>query len=278
LFLALLRESYADVFTKIQDELLEDDASLSSEFALLSTELWGVPGAVLRSFVSGKFEPDMASFSALVEHTRARRPPKSATVPLIIFHPELQDRRVLRMPEDQMEVAAQQLAARRAPDFQVCGRPMWVFESLPIVLPMPKIYQRFYTQFVSCRCKKCEKVPKIPFICMVCGSFLCCHHECCLTRCERTDKDIGEVTAHARKCGFGTSWFLQLSNSLMHYMVGGKIAIWGSCFVDSFGEEDYMLSKPLFLSHDRIKQMVSGLRLGTTEDDLRLQWKTVVRV
>ena len=75
--------------------------------------------------------------------------------------------------------------------------------------------------------------------------------------------------------------FLQLSNSVV-YLVGdgGKtIAPWGSLYLDSHGEEDYGLSKPLQLDiSTRLERLRSELRENSfiwKQSAKKFQWKPV---
>eukprot|EP00929_Paragymnodinium_shiwhaense_P092362 TRINITY_DN5222_c0_g4_i1.p1 TRINITY_DN5222_c0_g4~~TRINITY_DN5222_c0_g4_i1.p1 ORF type:complete len:2068 (+),score=428.69 TRINITY_DN5222_c0_g4_i1:77-6280(+) len=151
-----------------------------------------------------------------------------------------------------------------------------------------RVYQKFYTQFVHARCTTCKTPPQIPALCLLCGTFLCCHSECCRSAVDRTATGsgsptdgttmIGEVTRHAQACGFGASVFLQLSNSLVHVVADGFIASWGSLYLDGHGEEEYNLSRPLYISEARLQQLTQSIREVTFDFESRLKWKKVVFV
>ena len=146
----------------------------------------------------------------------------------------------------------------------------------PRILPLPRVYQRFYTQIVRAKCVCCGTTPAIPAICLICGQYLCCNADCCATR--EGPNPVGEVTAHARVCGAGLCIFLQLSNSMVHILLGDKIALWGSLFLDSYGEEDQHLSKPLTLSDARLKRLNTALMTQSFLSDPDLQWRKVIFV
>lgn len=153
--------------------------------------------------------------------------------------------------------------------------------ALPVVTG--RVYQKFYTQFVHARCTLCKSSPSIPTLCLLCGTFLCCNSECC-RRPQATSGEedsmtsSGEVTTHARACGFGTCVFLQLSNSLVHVVADGFIACWGSLYLDSHGEEEYNLARPLHISEARLQQLTESLREVSFDFDSRLKWKKVIFV
>lgn len=89
---------------------------------------------------------------------------------------------------------------------------------------------------------------------------------------------LGEVTQHAQICNFGTCAFLQLSNSLVHIVADGFIACWGSLYLDLHGEEEYNLSRPLYISEARVHQLTQSLREVSFDFESRLKWKRVIFV
>ncbi|CAE7543616.1 Ubr3 [Symbiodinium natans] len=89
---------------------------------------------------------------------------------------------------------------------------------------------------------------------------------------------LGEVTQHAQVCGFGTCIFLQLSNSLVHIVTDGLITCWGSLYLDGHGEEEYNLSRPLYISEVRLQQLTQLVREASFDFESRLKWKKVIFV
>ncbi|KAF4735113.1 hypothetical protein FOZ62_029325, partial [Perkinsus olseni] len=114
-----------------------------------------------------------------------------------------------------------------------------------------------------------------------CGAYLCCNSDCCRLTMRGADpsgstdsppdlvvpdgisQKMGEVSAHALRCGLGTCVFLQLGNSVVHIISSGakRIALWGSLHLDAFGEEDYTQSKPIRLDlATRLPRLAEAIR------------------
>ena len=148
------------------------------------------------------------------------------------------------------------------------------------VLGMAQGYQRLYSQFVNCRCVNCGKTPKSPFICFTCGALLCCNDNCCKsTNIHGVER--GEVSDHVAKCTFASgSLVLQLESSVLHLVMGGYVAHWGSIYVDLHGEEQHSLSKPAWLSPARLKMACVAIREHTHfwGHSARINWKKIVRI
>ncbi|KAF4699140.1 hypothetical protein FOZ63_009098, partial [Perkinsus olseni] len=123
-----------------------------------------------------------------------------------------------------------------------------------VLMDWPKVYQRMY---------------------------LCCNSDCCRLTMRGADpsgstdsppdlvvpdgisQKMGEVSAHALRCGLGTCVFLQLGNSVVHIISSGakRIALWGSLHLDAFGEEDYTQSKPIRLDlATRLPRLAEAIR------------------
>jgi hypothetical protein len=167
-----------------------------------------------------------------------------------------------------------------------------IVEYLPTVIPiLPSIYQKLYTWFLHAKCVACNSVPRLPVVCLLCGQLLCSNSQCCATVIESPpssfssfdSNQIGEVTHHfSILCApNGIGVFLQLSNSVV-YLVGDKgtsVAHWGSLYLDSHGEEDYGLSKPLQLDvSGRLERLRSELRENSfiwKHGAKNFQWKPV---
>jgi len=166
-----------------------------------------------------------------------------------------------------------------------------ILEYLPTVFPpiaASRVYQKFYTTFVKVCCEQCNKVPSIATICLNCGELLCCNSQCCRkdlseeeyqwyenTHGTNSARTVGEVTYHSKRCGYGTCVFLQLSNSLVHVVMDGYIACWGSLYLDHYGEEDYQLARPLALSEARLTQLTQQIREVSFDFENRLKWRRV---
>ena len=79
-------------------------------------------------------------------------------------------------------------------------------------------------------------VPKDPTICLMCGEMVCLKESCCRVRVD--DTDICETVKHSWDCGGGTGIFLAVNSSTIVVIRGRRACIWGSVFLDNFGEED----------------------------------------
>ncbi len=137
-----------------------------------------------------------------------------------------------------------------------------LFQYLPTIIPViPSVYQKLYTAYLKATCTTCKTVPRQAVVCLVCGKVLCLQTDCCLT------EDVGEITYHfSAHCAVnGIGIFLQLSNAEVHLISteGAQrimVAQWGSLFLDSHGEEDMNLSKPLQFSQHRFEKLVNEIR------------------
>ena len=134
-------------------------------------------------------------------------------------------------------------------------------EYFPSIIPViPSIYQKFYTAYLKAVCVTCNTAPRQSVVCLVCGRLLCLQSDCCV------ESDVGEVTRHyTTSCSLnGIGIFIQLSNAEVHLIStdGGRVMVaqWGSLYLDSHGEEDSNLSKPLQLSQSRIERLNIEIR------------------
>ncbi|KAF4672607.1 hypothetical protein FOL46_008720 [Perkinsus olseni] len=140
-----------------------------------------------------------------------------------------------------------------------------------VLVDWPKVYQRMY---------------------------LCCNSDCCRLTMRGADpsgptdsppdlvvpdgisQKMGEVSAHALRCGLGTCVFLQLGNSVVHIISSGakRIALWGSLHLDAFGEEDYTQSKPIRLDlATRLPRLAEAIRdHNFLWEHGKLEWKQIV--
>ena len=57
------------------------------------------------------------------------------------------------------------------------------------------------------------------------------------------------VFQHAMECGYGTAIFLILMSSSVFVIRGEKASVWGSVYLDEFGEEDIDLRSDFYLNH-----------------------------
>ena len=49
---------------------------------------------------------------------------------------------------------------------------------------------------------------------------------------------VGETVHHALECGGGTGIFLAVNSSTIIVIRGKRACVWGSIYLDKFGEED----------------------------------------
>jgi len=118
----------------------------------------------------------------------------------------------------------------------------------PCLVRLPERYDQIFRFYRSAHCQQCDAVPKEPAVCLVCGR-ICCFKSssCCIQDGRR------ECTSHALDCGAGTGIYLAMNSSVVVLIRGARVALWGSVYLDSHGEEDRDLKRgrPLFLSRDR---------------------------
>ncbi|XP_014668965.1 PREDICTED: E3 ubiquitin-protein ligase UBR3-like isoform X2 [Priapulus caudatus] len=120
---------------------------------------------------------------------------------------------------------------------------------LPALLRLPNEYDKIFTYYRTKQCYKCSSVPKEPAVCLICGMFVCMRDKCC------KQQSAMECVQHSVDCGAGTGVFLAINSSLVIVISGARAGIWGSVYLDSFGEEDRDLrrGKPLYLSDVRYR-------------------------
>jgi hypothetical protein len=166
-----------------------------------------------------------------------------------------------------------------------------VVEYFPTVIPiLPSVYQKLFTGYLHAKCVECNTSPRLPVVCLLCGKLLCCNSSCCATSTQESSSgessliSTGEVSSHYKSScapNGGIGVFLQLSNSVV-YLVGENgqtIAPWGSLYLDSHGEEDFGLSKPLQLDiRNRLERLRAELRENSfiwKQGAKNFQWKPV---
>ncbi|XP_013419454.1 E3 ubiquitin-protein ligase UBR3-like [Lingula anatina] len=119
----------------------------------------------------------------------------------------------------------------------------------PRLLSLPREYDKIFQYYRKKPCHTCTRVPKEPAVCLICGQFLCFKESCC-----RQDQ-IHECVQHSIHCGAGTGLFLSVNSSVIVVVRGPRATLWGSVYLDEYGEEDRELKrgKPLYLSNERYK-------------------------
>ncbi|XP_048579140.1 E3 ubiquitin-protein ligase ubr3 isoform X3 [Nematostella vectensis] len=124
----------------------------------------------------------------------------------------------------------------------------------PRLLQLPERYDSLIQHYRKQTCPKCYQKPDDPAICLVCGRFTCLQGTCCMSG-EETRKF--ECVQHSCECGAGTGLFLIVLSSVIIIIRAYRVCIWGSVYLDSFGEEDRDLrrGKPLFLSKERFDRL-----------------------
>jgi len=124
--------------------------------------------------------------------------------------------------------------------------------SYPRLVPLPKSYDRLFQFYRKQTCRTCQKIPDHPAVCLVCGALVCFQSNCCAS-----SNGEYECVKHSIDCGCGTGVFLIISSSAILIIRSERVSIWGSVYLDSFGEEDKDLKrgKPLFLSQERYKRL-----------------------
>ncbi|XP_013792772.1 E3 ubiquitin-protein ligase UBR3-like, partial [Limulus polyphemus] len=137
----------------------------------------------------------------------------------------------------------------------------------PAVLQLPHEYSRIFQFYHQRACSVCHSVPKDPSLCLVCGSLVCLRGNCC------QKQSLCEASSHSISCGAGTAMYLAVSSSLIIVIRGKRACLWGSVYLDSYGEEDRDLKrgKPLFLSQERYN-LLQKQWLGHRFDHTNKRW------
>ena len=76
---------------------------------------------------------------------------------------------------------------------------------------------------------ECGQVPKDPTICLLCGMMVCG---------MKSKENMQEAVQHSIDCGAGTAPFLLVNSATIVVIRGERACIWGSIYLDTFGEED----------------------------------------
>jgi len=124
-----------------------------------------------------------------------------------------------------------------------------VLWSQPRLMELPEAYDIIFQHYHRKQCPNCNTVPKEPTICLVCGTMVCLRDVCC----KHPTTGVCEAIQHSIDCGAGTVMYLSVNSSTIVVVRGRRACLWGSVYLDAFGEEDRELKrgKPLFLSKER---------------------------
>ncbi|CAL8073578.1 unnamed protein product [Orchesella dallaii] len=119
----------------------------------------------------------------------------------------------------------------------------------PRLMDLPEAYDSIFQYYHRKQCPNCNTVPKEPTICLVCGTMVCLRDVCC----KHPTTGVCEAIQHSIDCGAGTVMYLSVNSSTIVVVRGRRACLWGSVYLDAFGEEDRELKrgKPLFLSKER---------------------------
>ncbi|GIY86269.1 e3 ubiquitin-protein ligase UBR3, partial [Caerostris extrusa] len=117
----------------------------------------------------------------------------------------------------------------------------------PSLLLLPHNYDDIFKYYHKKTCTMCHSEPKDPSLCLICGTMVCLRENCCRRVAHY------EAVSHSVLCGAGTAIYLAVNSSTIIVIRGKRACLWGSVYLDSFGEEDRDLKrgKPLFLSEER---------------------------
>jgi len=137
----------------------------------------------------------------------------------------------------------------------------------PRLLSLPHLYDRIFQYYHRRQCSQCHSVPRETSICLVCGALVCLKENCCKSL------NVCEAVQHSIDCGAGTAMYLVVTSSYVITIRGKRACLWGSVYLDSFGEEDRELKrgKPLYLSPGRY-QLLQQQWLGHHFDHTPKKW------
>ncbi|KAL1137748.1 hypothetical protein AAG570_009444 [Ranatra chinensis] len=137
----------------------------------------------------------------------------------------------------------------------------------PALLSLPLLYDRIFQYYHRRQCSQCHSVPRETSICLLCGALVCLKENCC------KQHDICEAVQHSIDCGAGTAMYLVVTSSYVIVIRGKRACLWGSVYLDSFGEEDKELKrgKPLYLSPGRY-QLLQQQWLAHRFDHTNKKW------
>lgn len=143
-------------------------------------------------------------------------------------------------------------------------QPRWY---QPRLLHLPHQYKHIFLFYHRRECERCGTVPKEPTVCLVCGTLVCLRGQCC------KQQHANETVVHSVQCGAGTSVFLAIDSCMVIVIRGRRACLWGSVYLDSFGEEDRELKRgrPLFLCQERY-DLLQNLWVAHAFDNTRRRW------
>merc|ERR1711976_427798 len=126
----------------------------------------------------------------------------------------------------------------------------------PQLLRLHQQFDQIFQFYHKKVCDQCGKVPKDPAVCLMCGTMVCMRENCCRKNIigNQVNKDAAcETVRHSIECGGGTGIFLSVNSSTIIVVRGKRACVWGSVFLDFFGEEDKELKRgqPLYLNEKR---------------------------
>jgi len=140
----------------------------------------------------------------------------------------------------------------------------------PQLLRLPRNYDAIFQFYHKRVCTVCQKVPKDPTLCLLCGVMVCLRENCCRLPAGEM---MNEAVRHSVECGAGTAPFLAVNSATIVVIRGKRACIWGSIYLDAFGEEDRELKrgKPLFLNMERY-QLLETQWLSHRFDHTNRKW------
>lgn len=109
-----------------------------------------------------------------------------------------------------------------------------VLWSQPRLMDLPEAYDIIFQYYHRKQCPNCNTVPKEPTICLVCGTMVCLRDLCC----KHPTSGVCEAIQHSIDCGAGTVMYLSVNSSTIVVVRGRRACLWGSVYLDAFGEED----------------------------------------
>ena len=139
-------------------------------------------------------------------------------------------------------------------------------------MTLPRSYEVLFQEHLKSKCDQCGGVPASPALCLLCGTLCCATAQCCARHGRR------ECSRHTLACGGGVGAFLLLRDTrTLLLRAADRRAVWGSLYLDSFGEEDTnrRRGKPLFLSEQRVARLTKLLATHTLEQDASVAARTM---
>jgi len=141
----------------------------------------------------------------------------------------------------------------------------------PQLLRLHESFDQIFQYYQKRPCDRCNKVPKDPSVCLMCGTMVCMRENCCKQFIG--NQATCETVLHSQECGGGTGIFLSVNSSTIIVVRGKRACVWGSVFLDIFGEEDKELKrgKPLFL-HEKRYQLLEHQWVSHKFDHTYKRW------